>query len=152
LHTDLQTVREEAEEVVSSFPDAFEAEFHHDLGFEPEVVIRRFDSEERMVAGRVQRIRNFGFWRYLHQERRREYLTMAIMTLLTLAAVVGSIVTFALTNTINGEYWRGFLDRGGSTLITAVLTLLINMILEYRAWTNERVRIKWAFETRPATN
>lgn len=145
LHNDLQTLREEAEEVVAKFPAAFMAEFDRDLGFEPEVVIRRFDSEERMVAGAVQRIRDFGFWRYLRQERRREYLTISTLFLLTASTVTGSITMFFADTSLTADYWRGFLDRGATTFLTAALTILINMILEYRAWSNLRVRIKWAF-------
>jgi hypothetical protein len=145
LHDDLQTLREEAEEVVANFPDAFEAEFDRDLGFEPEVVIRRFDSEERMVAGQVRRLHKYGFWRYLREERRRELLTMITLTLITVAALAGSIPLFFASSATH-DYWRGFLDRASTTFLTAVLTILINMILEYRTWSNSRVRIKWAFE------
>lgn len=146
LHDDLQTLREEAEEVVVKFPDAFGAEFERDLGFESEVVIRRFDSEERMVAGRVRRMRDYGFWRYLREERRRELMTMYSLALFTLMTLVGSIVLFFVTSSTTFDYWRGFLDRASTTFLTAALTILINMILEYRTWANSRVRIKWTFE------
>jgi hypothetical protein len=145
LHSDLQTLREEAEEVVAKFPSAFEAEFNRDLGFEPEVVIRRFDSEERMVAGQVQDLRNYGFRRYLREVRKRERTTMLLLCALTALTVGGSILMFLLADNPTTSYWRGFLDRGGTTFLTAALTILIAMVLEYRAWTNTKIRIKWAW-------
>lgn len=145
LHSDLQTLREEAEEVVAKFPAAFATEFNRDLGFEPEVVIRRFDSEERMVAGKVQPLHNYGFWRYLRTIRRRELATMTLLYCLTALTVCGSVAIFGLSNGEVATYWRGFLDRGGTTFLTAGLTILITMVLEYRAWTNTKIRIHWAW-------
>lgn len=145
LHSDLQTLREEAEEVVAKFPFAFAAEFNRDLGFEPEVVIRRFDSEERMVAGQIQDLRNYGFLRYLHHVRRRELATMLLLCSFTALTIGASILMFALADGPTPNYWRGFLDRGGTTFLTAALTILITMVLEYRAWTNTKIRIQWAW-------
>ncbi|WP_143116018.1 hypothetical protein [Lentzea xinjiangensis] len=146
LHDDLQTLREEAEDVVRQFPEAFHVAFRRDLGFEADVVIRRFDSEERMVAGKVQDVRDYGFWRYLKRVRRREFLTMTTLFVLTSLSVASSVLIFSLWSSHAFDYWRGYLDRGATAFLTATLTILITMILEYRAWSNLRVRIKWAFE------
>jgi hypothetical protein len=146
LHDDLQTLREEAEDVARQFPEAFQAEFDRDLGFEPEVVIRRFDSEERMVAGKVQDVRNYGFFQYLKRVRRREFLTIVSLSILTTLSVASSVPMFLWGSSDSLDYWRGYLDRGATAFLTATLTILITMMLEYRAWSNLRVRIKWAFE------
>lgn len=146
LHDDLRTLRGEAEEVVVRFPDAFRAEFDRDLGFEPEVVIRRFDSEERMVAGEVQNLRDYRFVKYLRHLRMRELLTVTVLSVLTLLGIGGSVLLFVSESSSAADYWRGFLDRAGTTFFTATLTVLITTFLDYRAWTNLKTRIKWKFD------
>jgi hypothetical protein len=146
LHDDLATLRGEAEEVVTKFPEGFEAEFGRDLGFEPEVVIRRFDTEARMVAGEIQLLRNYGLWRYARELRRRELWTFLALAALTVVSVAGSLLMFATHVPANLDYYRGYLDRTGTALLTASLTTIVNLIFEYRAWRNLKVRIKWAFQ------
>ncbi|MEV6336230.1 hypothetical protein AB0M12_16085 [Nocardia vinacea] len=146
LHDDLQTLRQEADKVVAVFPPAFKIEFNRDLGFEPEVVIRRFDNEDRLVAGVVQQLNDYGFWKYMRKERHRELVTLASLSLLTVATLGASIPMSYFTSGVHADYWRGFLDRFGSTFFTAALTILITVIIEYRKWVNARIRIKWAFD------
>jgi len=107
------------------------------------VVIRRFDSEERMVVGRVQRLRDYGFWKYLRRIRNREFLTIATLSTLTFVTAIASIAVFLTLSSKSADYWRAYLDRGTTTFLTAALTILITMILEYRAWVNLKVSIQW---------
>jgi hypothetical protein len=140
---DLDTLRSVADKVVAEFPFAFHQQTGRDLGFDPEVAIRRFDSEVRIVVGSIEDAHAAGYLRYAHNERPREYFLIATLVGLTVAFIAASIAIFLAYDDATWTYWRGYLDRGGTTFLTAALTTMVNLFFEYRNWRNDQRRVRW---------
>lgn len=147
---DLATLRSAADMVVDTFPPAFSRETGRDPEFDPEVAIRRFDSEVRIVVGEIEEKHTTGFWRYARKQRRREYLAGLLLSLMMVAVVVGSLAIFFFAHGTD-DYWRGYLDRVGTAFLTAALTIFINIVFEFRHWRNDKRRINWEDHVRPGS-
>jgi hypothetical protein len=143
IEDDLDTLKDVATTVVDEFPIAFHSQCSRDLGFDPEVAIRRFDSEIRIVVGRIEEYHTAGFWRFCRKLRRRESFLTILLVALTVAAVAGAAVMYKLTPHGDWEFWRGYLDRGGTAVLVAALTTVINLYFEFRNWRNDKRRINW---------
>jgi hypothetical protein len=141
---ELTTLRSLADLVVDAFPRAFRQETGRDPGFDSEVAIRRFDSEVRLVVGKVEEQHTAGFWQYARMRRRREFLVALLLSFVVAACIGGSIVMFLFTPTVDGDYWRAYLDRTGTAFLAAVLTTLVNIVFDFRSWRDDKRRINWA--------
>ncbi|WP_194906009.1 hypothetical protein [Catenulispora rubra] len=140
---DMETLRSVADKVVAEFPEAFERQTGRDLGFDPEVAIRRFDSEIRIVVGTIEDAHTTGFLNYARTERPREHFLVLALALLTSLSIAASVIIFAAHDETTWTYWRGYLDRGGTTFLTAALTTIVNLYFEYRNWRNDNRRVRW---------
>jgi len=144
ISEDMSTLHEVAGVIVERFPPAFQRDVGRDLGFDPEVAVRRFDSETRMTVGSVEEAHNAGFWRFARTERRREFVLATSLAAATLFLAGASIAIFLFTGNAGWDYARGYLDRIASAFVTATLTTVINLYFEFRRWRNDKRRVKWA--------
>lgn len=143
ISNDFGELQRVADKVVDEFPGAFRRELDRNPGPDPQVAIRRFDSEIRIVVGTIVDHLTTGFWRYSRTQRRRESLVALSFLALTVLSIGLSALIFRFTNTANWDYWRGYLDRGGTAFFAASLTTLINLYFEYRNWRIEKRHVNW---------
>lgn len=148
IHNDLDTLRDEANKAVRKFPETFArvtAKDTKNSGFDPQVVIRRFDSEERVIAGTVQLRHLYRFREYLRKMRRREFKLVVNLAIIAGVLALASMLIFWKLQGPTWRYVQGYMDRGATTVLTAVLTTLLVLMFEFREWKNERISIVWNF-------
>jgi hypothetical protein len=143
VNDDLDTLKSVATTVVDRLPDAFETVMGHKGEFDSEVAIRRFDSEIRIVVGQIEEYHALGFWRYSRTLRRGQAFVALTLVALTVLVMGASVPMYVLAPDGAWEYWRGYLDRGATALLTAALITLVNINFEFRHWRNEKQRINW---------
>ena len=83
------------------------------------------------------------FRRYAWSVRRRERVTLLMLTALFLLSTAISLALYVPFPPEEWAYARGYLDRFSSAVMTAVVVMLSNLVFEFREWKAARAVIDW---------
>jgi len=144
LGDDLEVVKQQCTQIAVTFPRTFARMLAgRPCEFDPHVEIHRFDGNILVARGVISSTSHVRFRRYLWSVRRRERVTLVVLSAL-FALSTGFALWFFLD--FPGENWayaRGYLDRLASAVFTAALITFVNLVFEYRDWKGSAAVIEW---------
>jgi hypothetical protein len=141
---DLETVKQQCAHVAVAFPRTFEQvlEGRHCV-FDPHVEVRRYDGNGLVARGVISDTGHVRFRRYVWSVRRRERVVLLALTGLSVLSTAAALLLSVAFPDGDGTYFRGYLDRLSSAVLTAAVVMVVNLIFEYRTWRNAKAVIDW---------
>lgn len=141
---DLETVKRQCAHVAVEFPCTFERVLEgRQCAFDPHVEVRRFDGNGLVAHGVISDTGHVRFRRYVWSVRRRERVVLLALIGLSVLSTVGALLLYVGFPDGDGAYFRGYLDRLSSAVLTAAVVMVVNLIFEYRTWRSAKAVIDW---------
>lgn len=145
---DLEVVKQQCAHAAVAFPRTF-AEVLDGLrcDFDPHVEIRRFDGNGLVARGTISDTAHVRFRRYVWSVRRRERVILLALTGLCALSTVAALLLYLRFPGGDWAYFRGYLDRLSSAVLTAAIVMGVNLLFEYRDWKGAKAVIEWSLPT-----
>jgi len=145
LGDDLEVVKQQCAQIAANFPRTFARVLDGEVcEFDPHVAIQRFDGNVQVARGIISRTSHVRFRRYLWAVRRRERVTLLVLTALFALSTGFALLIYLDFPGDNWAYARGYLDRLGSAVLTAALITFVSLVFEYRDWKGSSAVIEWS--------
>ena len=145
LGDDLEVVKQQCTQIAVHLPRAFaRLPAGSPCAFDPHVEIRRYDGNVLVTRGVISETGHVRFRRYLWSVRRRERVTLAVLTAVFAISTSLALVLYLRYPGADWAYARGYLDRLASAVLTAALITFVGLIFEYRDWKGSAAVIEWS--------
>jgi hypothetical protein len=145
LGDDLEVIKQQCTQIAVHLPRAFaRAPAGLPCEFDPHVEIRRYDGNVLLARGVISETGQVGFGRFLLAVRRRERITLTVLTAVFAISASLSLVMYLRYPGADWVYARGYLDRMGGAAFIAALTTFVNLVFEYRDWKGSAAIIEWS--------
>lgn len=140
---DLEVMKQQCAHAAVAFPRTFERVLPGErCEFDPHVEVRRFDGNALVTRGTISDTGHVRFRRYVWSVRRRERVVLLALTALCVLSTLAALVLYLRCP--GWDYFRGYLDRLSSAVLTAAAIMLVNLVFEYRDWRAARAVIEWS--------
>jgi hypothetical protein len=145
LGDDLEVVKQQCTQIAVHLPRAFaRLPAGSPCEFDPAVEIRRYDGNVLVTRGVISETGQVRFGRFLWAVRRRERVTLTVLTAVFAISAALSLVMYLHHPGADWVYARGYLDRMGGAAFIAALTTVVNLVFEYRDWKGSAAVIEWS--------
>jgi hypothetical protein len=142
---DLEVVKQQCVQAAVAFPRTFEQVLDgRRCDFDPHVEVRRFDGNGLVARGVISDTCHVRFRRYIWSIRRRERVILLALTGLSVLSTVAALLLYIWLPDAGWTYFRGYLERLSSAVLTAAIVLAVNLVFEYRAWKGAKAVIQWS--------
>ncbi|WP_111508740.1 hypothetical protein [Mycobacterium kyogaense] len=145
---DVSAIKAAVHTLARHLPDALKAATgNDDLGLETDIEIRQRHGGIAVAKGEIITPHRLRFPKYVRTERPREFALVCVLAGLLAATFVTSL-WLAHLHPISlswPDVIRGHGERISSALVVALLTILINLLFEYRDWRSETTEVRWLF-------
>lgn len=145
---DVSSIKAAVDTLARHLPDALKAATGNaDLGLEKEIEIRQKQGGIAVAKGEIITPHNLRFVKYVRMERPREFTLVCVLFGLLLGTFSTSLWLARIHPILLSwpDVIRGHGDRISSALVVALLTILINLLFEYRDWRSETTEVRWLF-------
>lgn len=145
---DVSSIKAAVDTLARHLPDALKAATGNaDLGLEKEIEIRQKQGGIAVAKGEIITPHNLRFVKYVRTERPREFTLFCVLFGLLLGTFSTSLWLARIHPILLSwpDVIRGHGDRISSALVVALLTILINLLFEYRDWRSETTEVRWLF-------
>jgi hypothetical protein len=140
---DLELVKRQCAHAAVAFPRTFERVLPgRRCEFDAHVEVRRFDGNALVAQGTISDTGHVRFRRYVWSVRRRERVVLLALTALCVLSTLTALVLYLRFP--GWDYFRGYLDRLSSAVLTAAAIMLVNLVFEYRDWKGAKAVIEWS--------
>jgi hypothetical protein len=141
---DLEVLKQQCVHAAATFPRTFERVLDgHRCEFDAHVEIRRFDGNAIVARGLISDTGHVRFRRYVWSVRRRERIVLLALAVLCVLSTVAALLLYLWFPGGDWSYFRGYLDRLSSAVLTAGVIMAVNLVFEYRDWKGAKAIIEW---------
>jgi hypothetical protein len=142
---DLEVVKQQCGQAAALLPRTFDRVLDgRRCDVDPHVEVRRFDGNALVARGVVSDTGHVRFRRYVWSVRRRERVVLCALTGLSVLSTVAALLLYLWLPGGGWSYFRGYLDRLSSAVLTAAIVMVVNLVFEYRSWKGAKAVIEWS--------